>query len=222
MNFNTLLIFTLSLFLFVACKENSSLNTDDNNNVKSGEVKIGTQTWMKKNLDVEHYRNGDPIPNITIDYLWLTATEGAWCYYQNQTANGVVYGKLYNWYAVNDPRGLAPEGWHIPSSTEWDVMIKYLGGNSVAGGKLKESGTTHWLSPNYSGNNQSGFTALGSGWATICDGPFADLGKSEYYWLSNSSKTSYAYYVQLNYLREDLVFESYPKVAGMSVRCIKD
>jgi len=99
-------------------------------------VTIGTQTWTKCNLDVTTYRNGDPIPEVTDPAAWAALTTGAWCHYANNTANGTIYGKLYNWYAVNDPRGLAPIGQHIPTDAEWITLTDFLGGATGAGGTL--------------------------------------------------------------------------------------
>ena len=130
-------------------------------------VRVCSQTWMTKNLDVAYYRNGDPIPQIIDPIQWSSLTTGAWCYYNNDAANGAIYGKLYNWYAVNDPRGLAPVGWHIPSSPEYISLINCLSGATVAGGKMKETGTTHWLSPNAGATNSSGFTGLPGGFRGI-------------------------------------------------------
>jgi uncharacterized protein (TIGR02145 family) len=101
---------------------------------------------MQSNLNVSHYRNGDVIPQVTDPTAWSSLTTGAWCYYNNDTANGTVYGKLYNWYAVNDPRGLSPQGWHVPTDAEWTNLTSCLGGESLAGGKMKA--TTLWDSPN--------------------------------------------------------------------------
>lgn len=109
-------------------------------------VTIGTQVWMTKNLDVATFRNGDPIPEAKTNEEWKKAGENkqpAWCYYNNDPANGAKYGKLYNWYAVNDPRGLAPIGYHIPSVVEWTIIVEYLGGEEAAGKKMKS--TTEWL-----------------------------------------------------------------------------
>ena len=100
-------------------------------------VTIGKQTWMKKNLDVSRYRNGDVIPEVADLSTWVNLTTGAWCYYENKSDNGTTYGKLYNWYAVNDPRGLAPAGWHIPSDAEWTSLITFLNGTSVAGTAMR-------------------------------------------------------------------------------------
>ena len=122
------------------------------------------QTWMLKNLDVDRYRNGDPIPKVTDPSIWTSLTTGAYCYYNNDSATyAATYGKLYNWYAVHDPRGLAPEGWHIPSDAEWATLETCLGGSSVAGGKMKETGTTHWTAPNTDATNSSGFAGLPGG-----------------------------------------------------------
>ena len=115
--------------------------------IKAQDVTIGTQTWAAKNLDVSTYRNGDKIPQVQDKKAWTNLKTGAWCYYENNTANGTKYGKLYNWYAVNDPRGLAPNGYYIPSHPDWEILKDYLGGELNAGTKLKESGTTFWKSP---------------------------------------------------------------------------
>jgi len=115
---------------------------------------------MCKNLDVDHYRNGDPIPEVQDSAQWVNLKTGAWCYYNNSDSLGKIYGKFYNWYAVNDPRRLAPIGYHVPSDAEWTVLSTFLGGNKGSGGKMKETDTTHWSSPNKGATNSSGFTAL--------------------------------------------------------------
>ena len=105
-------------------------------NGQAQNVVIGAQKWKSKNLDVAFYRNGDAIPQVTDDAEWAALTTGAWCYYNNDSTLGKTYGKLYNWYAVNDPRGLAPRGWHIPSDAEWTTLETTLGGSSAAGWKM--------------------------------------------------------------------------------------
>ena len=107
-------------------------------------VQIGNQTWMAENLKVKHYRNGDTLTNEKDDVTWCNLTVGAWCNYDNYEPNAGVYGRLYNWYAVNDNRSICPTGWHVPTTEEWDILSLFLGGDSVAGGKLKEPGTLHW------------------------------------------------------------------------------
>src|SRR5215831_16247905 len=135
----------LVLLLAISCKKESgtiqsslingeSSMSEDVTNINALSIKIGTQVWMNKNLDITHYRNGDPIPYVQGSAEWAALTTGAWCWFNNDSANGVIYGKLYNWYAVNDPRGLAPAGWHMPSDSEWTKLQTFLGGDSVAGG----------------------------------------------------------------------------------------
>jgi uncharacterized protein (TIGR02145 family) len=183
-------------------------------------VTIGTQTWMQKNLNVCKYRNGDDIPQVTDPTAWVGLTTGAWCYYANDTANGIVYGKLYNWYAVMDPRGLAPTGYHIPSHLEFTTLVTFLGGENRAGKELKETGTVHWVSPNLSATNSSGFTALPAGGHDTNTGIVGCQ-----FW----SSTAFAFdniraiSLLLNSQQVDLAFigglEKYWK---SSVRCVKD
>lgn len=182
-------------------------------------IKIGTQRWMTKNLDITRYRNGDKIPQVKNTAQWAALTTGAWCWYNNDSATGAVYGRLYNWYAINDPRGLAPIGWHVSSDSEWITLSTFLGGDAVAGGKLKEAGTSHWSSPN-TGTNSSGFTALPGGARSVY-GTFTNLGDIGYWW-SSSEVTSNAWSRYL-YYATDLVYRfGADKLNGFSVRCIKD
>lgn len=190
-------------------------------NIDSDTVIIGNQTWMLKNLDVDHYNNGDPIPQVTDPTQWTNLTTGAWCYYNNDSANGTVYGKLYNWYAVNDPRGLAPTGYHIPTDVEWSTLTSYLGGVAVAGGKLKESGTVHWLSPNADATNSSGFTGLPGGFNSEMGNSVA-IGSLVYWWSSTESSTTLAWCRNLDYTSGVAYRPEYLKNYGFSVRCLKD
>ena len=136
-----ILLFTFLVFSLFSCSSSDSNNNNptvdvvdiDGNTYQT--VDICDQTWMKSNLNVSKYRNGDDIPQVTDATQWANLTTGAWCYFQNNTTNGTIYGKLYNWYAVNDPRGLAPNGWHIPSKDEWAVLRNCLGGENLAGGR---------------------------------------------------------------------------------------
>jgi len=185
-------------------------------------VTIGTQVWMDKNLDVETYQNGEVIPEIKDPAAWAQSTKGAWCYYNNDPANGPIYGKLYNRYAVNDPRGLAPLGWHIPIEKEWVILSKYLGGDSVSGGKMKFIGTTRWVSPNTSATNESGFTALPGGFRFDNDGLFGGVG-FEGAWLTTAESGS-----SLNSIRYLTIYSGslyggqFIGGGGYSVRCLKD
>lgn len=183
-------------------------------------VTIGTQIWMKKNLDVSTYRNGDPIPQVQDPSQWVNLTTGAWCYYENITANGTVYGKLYNWYAVNDPRGLAPVGYHVPSDADWTTLITFLGGETVAGGKMKS--TTGWNSPNSNATNSSGFTGLPGGWRLGNDGAFINIFNYGYWWSSTENSSTDAWISTLGYDGGWISSFGSGKKNGFSVRCIKD
>lgn len=185
-------------------------------------VKICDQIWMDQNLDVTRYRNGDPIPKVTDPTAWGALTTGAYCYYNNDSAAyAATYGKLYNWYAVNDPRGLAPAGWHIPSDAELATLETCLGGASVAGGEMKETGTIHWLSPNAGATNSSNFTGLPGGYRNYL-GSFGNVGESGYWWSSTSQSGAGAWARQLTYNDDDIITNSEAKRNGLSVRCIRD
>jgi uncharacterized protein (TIGR02145 family) len=186
-------------------------------------VTICNQVWTKSNLNVSRYRNGDIITQVISPSQWVNLTTGAWCYYNYNSANGTVYGKLYNWYAVNDPRGLAPQGWHIPSDTEWITLSNCLGGELSAGSKMKEIGTTHWISPNTDATNSSGFTALPAG-CNMNNGVFANLGSQAFFWSSteNSSATYYAKSRFLIYNNTYLANDQVEKYQAYSIRCVKD
>lgn len=183
---------------------------------------ICCQSWMTTNLDVDRYRNGDPIPHVTDPAAWAVLTTGAYCYYNNDSATYAAdYGKLYNWYAVNDPRGLAPEGWHVPTHFEWTTLTDCLGGLSVAGGLMKETGTTHWLSPNTDATNFSGFTGLPGG-SRNGVGTFGSFGYYGGWWSSTEYSSVNAWGRFLDY-SSGFVYVSYDyKQNGFSVRCLRD
>ena len=187
------------------------------------EVNIGTQVWMKKNLSVSHYRNGDTIPEITDSAAWDAARTGAWCWYNNDPSNDAAYGKLYNWYAVNDPRGLAPEGWHVPGDAEWDTLVIFLGGQAIAGGAMKETGTNNWFPPNTDATNSSGFTALPGG-SRFGNGTFGLIGPYGVWWSSTPYQEFQAWYRTLQYNSASM-YGSHHDVTtryGFSVRCVND
>jgi uncharacterized protein (TIGR02145 family) len=192
--------------------------------IKAQDVKIGTQTWTTKNLDVTKYRNGDAIPQVQVpdSNAWLNLTTGAWCYYENKTANGTTYGKLYNWFAVNDARGLAPKGYHIPTDAEWAILTDYLGGKT--GKKMKStSGWKKVYGWNYNpnGDNTSGFAGLPGG-VRNSDGNFYAIGQHGKWWSSSESYSSHAGYFLLTNNSDINYTEPDNKVCGFSVRCIKD
>ena len=184
-------------------------------------VTIGYQVWMIKNLDVATFRNCDPIPQAKTAEEWKKAGENqqpAWCYYDNDPANGTKYGKLYNWYAVNDARGLAPQGYHIPTDAEWTTLTTYLGGEEVAGTKMKN--TSGW-NENGNGTNSSGFNGLPGG-SRNSSGPFDAIGKVGSWWSSPELNTDDAWDLSLYYLNGFVYSFKYDKGDGLSVRCLRD
>lgn len=184
-------------------------------------VTIGTQVWMAENLKVTHYRNGDAIPNVTDNGTWSGLTTGAYCAYNNDENNVATYGRLYNWYAVADSRNIAPAGWHVPTDEEWQTLVDYLGGSSVAGGKLKETGTAHWNSPNEGATNESGFTALPGGYR-YDSGLFVNMGDYAYFWSSTEYSSYFAWYRYLSFSHSQVGRTNLIKRLGFSVRCVRD
>jgi uncharacterized protein (TIGR02145 family) len=178
---------------------------------------------MSSNLDVAFYRNGDPIPQVTDPAAWAGLTTGAWCYNNNDPILGAKYGKLYNWYAVNDPRGLAPQGWHIPNNDEWGILEITLGGFyfSSVGGKMKEPGTANWTAPNTGANNSSGFSGLPGGLRSN-DGAFDVVGISGSWWSSTEYLATAAWNRSLFYTVDVLFSYNDSKQIGLSVRCLRD
>ncbi len=185
------------------------------------EVTIGQQVWMTRNLNVATFRNGDPIPQAKTDEEWVKAGENqqpAWCYYDNDPKNEEIYGKLYNWYAVNDPRGLAPEGYHVPTDEEWTQLSDYLGGEDVAGKKMKS--TSGWIE-NGNGSNESGFNGLPGGYR-YSFGTFNNRGYYGYWWSASESLTGLAFTRGLSLDNGYLLRNLNNKGEGFSVRCLRD
>ncbi len=190
----------------------------DNNVYKT--VTIGTQTWMVENLKTTRYRDGTPIPNVTNGSDWNNTYTPAYCWYDNNISNKGTYGALYNWYAVNTGK-LAPTGWHVPSDTEWQTLIDYLGGDAVAGGKMKETGTAHWDIPNNGATNSSGFSALPGGKLSLIGKFYSDT-DSGYWWSSTEQDTYRAWERVLLYGDSNVYRHDNPKQGGYSVRCVRD
>jgi uncharacterized protein (TIGR02145 family) len=218
-NTYTALLTILAFALIFSFGVNTSFSqvTDYDGNVYNT-VTIGTQEWTSENLNVEHYRNGDFIPQVQDKEEWLNLNTGAWCYYYNDSKIGKTYGKLYNWYAVNDSRGLAPEGWHIPTDAEWRILTDFLGGDETAGGKLKA--TTFWESPNTGATNSSGFSAFPFG-VRYTEG-FYYIGKDCTFWSASEDYFDYAWYRSLSHIDSVVFRDSYYESSGMSVRCVRD
>jgi uncharacterized protein (TIGR02145 family) len=202
------------------------------------EVTIGSQIWSCENLNVSTYRNGDPIPEVTDPVAWTSLTTGAWCYYNNDPSNGAIYGKLYNWYAVNDPRGLAPQGWHVATESDWNKLVKHIdvgadtmcqncNQSTIAGGKLKEIGVTHWQSPNTGSTNSNNFSALPSGFRAAETQPincvFLNIRTEGSWWSLFPNQITSTSARFLNYNSSDFINDSGGnKSNGRSARLVKD
>jgi len=199
-------------------------------------VTIGAQVWTTKNLNVSTYRDGTPIPKVEDAATWGSLTTGAYCYYNNDSATyAPVYGKLYNWYAVHDPRGLAPVGWHVPSDVEWNILVKYLdpaadticsGCNQslIAGGAMKS--TIGWNRPNTGATNSSGFSGLPGGDCGVSGGSFNGIGTNGAWW-SSTETTEFGtpnacWYHELFYSPSFVIRGAEGKTHGFSVRCLRD
>jgi uncharacterized protein (TIGR02145 family) len=178
---------------------------------------------MTRNLDFSYYRNGDVIPQVKDPTQWKNLTTGAWCYYNNDSTTGKTYGKLYNWYAVNDPRGLAPIGWRIPKDPDWSLLETFLGGASLAGGKMKEAGFNHWVSPNTAATNESGFYALPAGSRNAKSGQFSGFGTNCFFWSASEPSTSTNVgYKTINSSSGQIMSLESSKASGYSIRCVRD
>ncbi|MCJ7446063.1 MAG: fibrobacter succinogenes major paralogous domain-containing protein [Bacteroidales bacterium] len=183
-------------------------------------VKIGTQVWMVENLKTTKYNDGSAIPNVTDDTEWANLTTPAYCWYNNDIRKKTPYGALYNFYAVSTGK-LCPTGWHVPSDVEWTTLTTYLGGESVAGGKLKEAGITHYRTPNTGATNETGFTALPGGhryyYAT-----FVDNGLYGDWWSSTEISATNAWTRSMDFDKSIVRRENSSYGNGYSVRCLKD
>jgi len=232
------ILLIIILFAFNQCSvDNDNIAVADCNKCIGDEVQICDQIWMTKNLNIDHYRNGDSIPEVKDSIQWMNLITGAWCYFENDSAKGRIYGKLYNWYAVNDSRGLTPEGWHVPTDDEWKELEMCLGmtqseGDETRwrgtdeGGKLKTTGTIEggnglWYGPNTGATNETCFSALPGG-ARGSDGLFLRIGGYGYWWSSSDYGVTGAWFRRLDYNIASILRETHLKKNGFSVRCVKD
>ena len=177
--------------------------------------------WMTENLNVSIYRNGDTIPYVEDPEVWSNLTTGAWTYYQNDYQYGKVFGKLYNWYAVNDSRGLAPKGWRVADEEDWREFIDCLGGENVAGGLMKQIGTSHWASPNVGAVNSSGFSALPAG-GRSSKGDFSMVESLGIFWSASNYDELQAWIKHVSFSNTFLVSFYNDKKSGFSVRCVRE
>jgi len=220
-----------ALFLTTSsCKKSSSTTpatntiTDVDGNVYHYVV-IGTQTWMGENLKTTKYNDGTSIPLVSDYSAWNLLTTPGYCWYNNDVSNKNTYGALYNWYAVNTGK-LAPSGWHVPTDAEWTTLTIYLGGETVAGGQMKSTGTIElgtglWYRPNTDATNKSGFTAVPAGYRDYL-GTFNRIGMTGEWWSSSEDDTGYAWSRYLEYDYSDVTRGATGKNRGFSVRCVRN
>jgi uncharacterized protein (TIGR02145 family) len=203
------------IFNFVACE-------DADYNIYPV-VQIGSQVWMVENLKTTKYNDGTAIANVTDNTTWSALTTAAYCDYQNTPVYSNTYGRLYNWYVVSpsNPKKVCPTGWHVPTDAQWTDLSTFLGGTSIAGGKLKETTTTHWLNPNAGASNETGFTALPGGYRDIA-GTFGLLGSYGFWWSYTISGTTYALYRYLYYNNGNMGAGDDDQKSGFYIRCLHD
>jgi uncharacterized protein (TIGR02145 family) len=179
---------------------------------------------MSENLKTSRYRNGGLIPNVTDNTAWSNSTTGAWSYWGNQVSNNAIYGKLYNWYTTLGDT-LCPTGWGVPTDVEWTTLTTYLGGESVAGGKMKSVGTAYWDSPNIGATNESGFSGLPGGFRSN-DGNFNSIRGTAFFWSATESGSfsfTTAWFRDLDPSDSNVGrVNYYNKAVGASVRCLRD
>jgi uncharacterized protein (TIGR02145 family) len=184
-------------------------------------VTIGTQTWLAENLKTTKYRNKEKIALVAEYEKWPQLTSGAYCIYDNDKKNADLYGYLYNGFAVTDPRNIAPVGWHVATMEEWQVLIIFLGGDKIAGSKLKEVGKDHWKFPNSGATNEVSFTALPGG-TRSSNGDCADIGETSNWWTATAVGASSLQKMSLFYGDYEVTHNDLEKTFGLSVRCVKD
>lgn len=226
-------IFILLIFSFLLFACNKDDNEDDNTDPNTGTIldidgnsysiiKIGEQWWMAENLKTKKFRNDEDIPQLGGSGNWTTAASAAFCNYDNDTEKASTFGRLYNYYAVSDGRKICPDGWHIPTNDNWETLVEYLGGNDVAGGKMKQEGTDTWNSPNNEATNESGFSALPGGVRNATTGNFAGLGSTGSWWTATQSGGENAWVWGLSTMNGSIPNYDLDKNTGLSVRCIKN
>jgi uncharacterized protein (TIGR02145 family) len=220
-------LFILFMLVAAGCKKDESTISQ----VKDGDgnmyntVTIGDQEWLAENLKTTTLIDGTPIELVTEDVEWQDRTTPGYCFYDNdESTYKDPYGPLYNWFTVNTGK-LCPDGWHVPTNDDWATLMDYLGGSNSAGGKLKETGTTHWSNPNQGATNETGFNAVPGGYRNAFNIPsFMDIRDYGAWWSSTEDENNYEYawYYIMDYFTPDLYNNNYYKKHGFSVRCIKD
>jgi len=217
--FEKILLFLVALVVMNLNALHSQTVKDADGNIYMS-VNIGKQVWMSENLKTTRFNDGKPIQLVASDKAWKELKTPAYCWYKDDIKNKDVFGALYNWYAVNSGK-LCPVGWHVPAITELDELVAFTGGESIAGGKLKEIGLTHWASPNTGADDAYGFTGLPGGYLIDSKG-FGNRTISGFFWSSTVYSSTHAAYLKLEYNIAGIVKGNAPKYGGMSVRCVRD
>jgi uncharacterized protein (TIGR02145 family) len=205
----------VNILLFNPDLTYGTVNDNDGNAYKT--IKVGSQTWMAENLKTTKFNDNTPIPFVTEVSIWSALSTSAYTWYNNDS---ITYGALYNWYAVNTGK-LCPAGWHVPSDDEWTGLTTFLGGDSIAGDKIKETGTLHWLTPNTEATNESGLTGLPGGYRSNI-GSFGNIKQIGYWWSSTSFNSIDAYYRFISSFYKPVLRSNSSKRGGFSIRCVMD
>ena len=184
-------------------------------------IEINKTVWMAENLRTSAFRNGSAIANVQSADQWSSTTDPAWVHYNNDSTFDCPYGKLYNWYAVNNPAGLCPTGWHVPTTSEYDALFLALGGPVSAGDRMKTAGFVYWLQSNANANNSSGFSAVGAG-RRFFYGDFEGLMYEGVLWHADAFDANSAWVHGLSADMSTANLSIYPKRTGFPVRCVKD
>jgi uncharacterized protein (TIGR02145 family) len=214
----------LGVLTIISLKSNSQTVADNDGNIYQT-VLIGKQRWMKENLKTKHYNNGDLITLVSDSFSWSYDTIEHYCNYNNDSQLVSIYGRLYNWFAASDKRGICPLGWHLPSKDEWTSLINFCGGSSVAGGRLKDTGTIYWKSPNTGASNESGFKALPAGYRYWMTSEFDEISLGTYFWTSSFELPDWkwgVYYLHIGHSTSSIYFDIWAANNGHSIRCLKD
>ena len=212
----------IALSIINSCKTELKVVSDIDGN-KYKVITIGNQKWLQQNLQTAHYNNGAPIAEIEDSAAWHNiyntgSQTAAWCYYNGNDSNNAIYGKLYNWYVVTDPRGVCPAGYHVPTDSDFIILSNYLGGDAVAGGHLKSTSGL-WEQPNWLGYNSAGFTGLPGGYRGNFGGSH-DLGTWGLFWSSTPAENNNAWFRDLYYQGPVFGRDSILKEFAHSVRCV--
>jgi uncharacterized protein (TIGR02145 family) len=216
-------------FTLITCNKNDEEPSDPNKGTVQDvqgnsypTIKIGDQWWMAENLNTTKFSTGEDIPNVTGAGEWVSSVNAAYCNANNDTAIAEVYGRLYNWYAATDGRKICPNDWHVPSDNDWVALTQFLGGEEVAGGKLKQTGTELWSSPNADATNESGFNAIPGGVRNSTAGIFVGIGINASWWSVTQHNTDNAFTWGITSVNGIMSNYFLDKNTGSSIRCVKD